>query len=270
MKTPDLVFDVGAHHGSDTAHYLSLGYRVLAIEADPAIVATLRHKFADAIAADRLVVLECGIANKEGDLPFYVCPGNTEWNSFDKEWARARGMEAIETSVKARRFESVLKEYGTPLFAKIDIEGCDGLCINAFTKDNAPQFVSFEAGAHDFDLISHLYSIGYRRFALVNQYSFETTKIPSIGIPKHLAWSMKQIGRQFVRTHPIAHRIARTLRPRLRFNNKAGGFSHDSAGPSPMERKEGWQEVDEFVYTWTSVVLSGILTSAWFDIHAAL
>lgn len=32
----DLVYDVGMHNGDDTAFYVSQGYRVVAIEADPA------------------------------------------------------------------------------------------------------------------------------------------------------------------------------------------------------------------------------------------
>ena len=34
-----LVIDVGMYDGADTAYYLSMGYRVLAVEANPALVA---------------------------------------------------------------------------------------------------------------------------------------------------------------------------------------------------------------------------------------
>jgi len=35
----DLVYDVGMNNGDDTAYYLSLGFRVIAIEANPELVA---------------------------------------------------------------------------------------------------------------------------------------------------------------------------------------------------------------------------------------
>ena len=31
----DLIFDVGLHHGDDAAYYLSKGFRVVGIEANP-------------------------------------------------------------------------------------------------------------------------------------------------------------------------------------------------------------------------------------------
>jgi hypothetical protein len=33
----DLVFDVGMNDGADTVHYLSRGFRVIAVEADPVL-----------------------------------------------------------------------------------------------------------------------------------------------------------------------------------------------------------------------------------------
>ncbi len=35
LTKPDLVFDVGAHKGEDSDFYLNLGYRVVAVEANP-------------------------------------------------------------------------------------------------------------------------------------------------------------------------------------------------------------------------------------------
>jgi hypothetical protein len=31
----ELIFDIGKNNGDDTAHYLSNGYRVVTVEADP-------------------------------------------------------------------------------------------------------------------------------------------------------------------------------------------------------------------------------------------
>ena len=44
----ELVFDIGMHNGDDTAYYLSRGYRVLAVEANPSLCASARERFAHA------------------------------------------------------------------------------------------------------------------------------------------------------------------------------------------------------------------------------
>ena len=38
MPIKDLIYDVGMNNGDDTAYYLSLGFRTVAIEADPELV----------------------------------------------------------------------------------------------------------------------------------------------------------------------------------------------------------------------------------------
>ena len=42
---PRLVYDVGVHRGDDTAYYLHKGYRVVGVEADPAMADHLRDRF---------------------------------------------------------------------------------------------------------------------------------------------------------------------------------------------------------------------------------
>ena len=37
---PKLVYDVGVHRGDDTAYYLHKGFRVVGVEANPAMAAT--------------------------------------------------------------------------------------------------------------------------------------------------------------------------------------------------------------------------------------
>lgn len=263
-----LVYDVGAHCGSDTAHYLERGYDVLAIEADPSLAEKLRERFADAVRSARLRVVQCGITDSDGELPFYLCPANSEWNSFNRKWILARGAEAVEITVPARRFESILSEYGTPHFLKVDIEGCDPLCIRALSRDRAPDYVSFEAAESDAELVAHLSAIGYRRFALVNQYDFRAVSIPAIGTFRHLQWSGTQWARAFARSHQRLNRAIKAIRPPRHYDR--GEFRNDSAGPCPMDRTDGWQDVSEFMYTWSSVIKSGLLTSSWFDVHAAL
>ncbi len=47
----DLIYDIGIHNGDDTAYYLSRGYRVVAVDANPLMMDAARQKFAEAVSA---------------------------------------------------------------------------------------------------------------------------------------------------------------------------------------------------------------------------
>lgn len=78
----ELVYDIGMHTGVDTAHYLSKGYRVVAIEANPSLVTSATVRFAAEIAIGRLAIEGIGIHEKEGQLEFIVNDQVDEWSSF--------------------------------------------------------------------------------------------------------------------------------------------------------------------------------------------
>jgi FkbM family methyltransferase len=66
MPVRDLIYDVGMNNGDDTAYYLSLGFRTVAIEANPELVEQAKSRFAREISAGRLFILNIGIADREG------------------------------------------------------------------------------------------------------------------------------------------------------------------------------------------------------------
>jgi FkbM family methyltransferase len=259
-----LIYDVGAHCGNDTAQYLALGYRVLAIEADPGLCSDLRNRFSREIGAGNLTVLNFGIAERDGDLPFYLCSTNSEWNSFDPNWARKHGATSVETRIACRRFDSILAQYGVPRYLKVDIEGYDHLCLEALSASNAPEYVSFECGPNSLAMVARLYDIGYRRFNVMNQFNFTAMAVPYAGSLAHLKWSLVQVGRRFVRAHPQLKKLLSSIRPKPR---RTPGHIESSSGPVPMSRVEGWQDLNSFVYTWTNLVESGQLLTSWYDIH---
>jgi FkbM family methyltransferase len=259
-----LIYDVGAHCGNDTAQYLTLGYRVLAIEADPGLCSDLHSRFSREIEAGNLTILNFGIAERDGQLPFYLCSANSEWNSFDPNWARKHGATSVETRITCRRFDSILTQYGIPRYLKVDIEGYDHLCVEALSSSDAPEYVSFESGPNSLAMVARLYDIGYRRFNLLNQFNFSTISVPYPGGLAHLKWSLVQGGRRFVRAHPRSKKLLSAIRPKPR---RAPGDTGSSSGPVPMSRDEGWQDLNSFVYTWTNIVESGQLLTSWYDIH---
>lgn len=278
-----LIYDIGAFNGDDSAYYLSRGYRVVGVEADPTLVTALRKRFAAEIADGRYTLLDIGIADQNGTATFYLVPERPIWNSFDPEMASRDGMTVEPITVQCRTPESILAEYGVPHFLKIDIEGMDPLCVRAVSADDPPAFVSFEAEEEVVDLVLELHQRGYRRFRLVNQQAWTPVTIPAAGSLGHIKWSVRQWLRLALRKLGPLHRLLATVRTRVFLalpsrqrepaatsssSSSAWRFNKGSSGPMPTNSSDGWMDLAAFMATWVLARQSGILESAWFDVHA--
>jgi FkbM family methyltransferase len=118
MPINDLVYDVGMNNGDDSAYYLSLGFRTVAIEANPELVKYAKARFAHEIASERLIILNIGIADREGELPFWICETNSRWSSFDRAYASGGNSPNHQIQVPCTRFEMIVAQYGVPYFAR--------------------------------------------------------------------------------------------------------------------------------------------------------
>lgn len=174
------VFDMGCHKGEDTSFYLAKGYRVAAFEANPSLVQALEARFADAIAGGRLRIFS-GILKADAEpgekMRFYVNQGQTNWGTADPEWMernKSLGAESVPIDVDTVNLETVMREIGVPLYAKIDIQGLDYAILGAFHAfEERPRFISvasdkvrFEGVVNEVKLLSDL---GYKRFQAVQQ-----------------------------------------------------------------------------------------------------
>ena len=59
--TRRLILDIGMHLGEDTEYYLARGFRVVAIEANPELVAVCKEKFRSDIQQGNLEILHGAI-----------------------------------------------------------------------------------------------------------------------------------------------------------------------------------------------------------------
>lgn len=178
----DVIYDVGMHVGDDTAFYLSQGYRVVAVEADPKLVKAAQHRFWREIEQGKLEIVNVGISDTEGYADFWVCENLSEWNSFDRNIASRDGQKHHSIQIRTMRFVTILKKYGVPYYLKIDIEGHDHLCLMDLQPGALPKYVSTEsecAGstshiAMDDGLrsLSILRELGYHKFKLIDQATF--------------------------------------------------------------------------------------------------
>jgi FkbM family methyltransferase len=72
MVDRSLIFDVGCNDGQDSDFYLKKGFRVVAVEANPALCEGLRRRFAQEIAEGRFILVCEAIAEQAGEVEFYL------------------------------------------------------------------------------------------------------------------------------------------------------------------------------------------------------
>ena len=253
----NLIFDIGLHKGEDTAHYIKEGYNVLAVEANPVLVNYCKQKFENEIKSNRLTIINAGIADETGVLPFYVNLYSSEWSSFDKAIGTRNNTRFETINVPCIRTKSLFKEYGIPYYMKVDIEGNDFLSLNDIPdSDKKPQYVSCEA--NDAEWLDMLNRKGYKRFKLINQANNFS--------PLNLRWEKN---RSYITYRKIKHAINDKLK-----NVISPKYVGGSSGPFGENTKGSWKTYEEVRQTYLDYYQGDLKTPvksvSWFDFHAAL
>lgn len=180
----DLIFDIGFHTGHDSAFYLAKGFRVVAVEANPALCHQAAISFSEAIAEGRLILINSAIDRAPGRVTLHV-PERPEWGSLDPEFVARHGANDVQRyEVEAITTADLIGEYGTPYFIKIDIEGHDLAAVEGLKSvSERPSLISLEAERDSFrDLkreIETLVALGYDRFKVVNQRQVPRQSAPN-------------------------------------------------------------------------------------------
>jgi FkbM family methyltransferase len=133
---------IGMHNGDDKAYYLRRKFNVIAIEANPTLVAAAAKRFDAEIKTGQLKILNIGIAAEEGEFPFWVSEKVSQWSSFDRGLASRDGSPHHEVRVTCKRLRTVLNEFGVPYYLKI-IQGNDTLCITT-SRPKSPAAIHFD------------------------------------------------------------------------------------------------------------------------------
>ncbi len=254
---PDLIYDVGMHNGDDTAYYLHKGYRVVAVEADPDLVAQARERFACEIAADRMTIVHAAVGPAPGRCQFWINDLHREWSSLDQSVAARDGESARAIEVPCRRFEDLVAQFGVPYYLKIDIEGADRHCLDALRSDDLPKYVSFEA-TH-LELIAAARELGYVRFKCISQRTFRrlTADHP------YLAFS----------ADPDS--TGEPDPPEGRLRDGDWEFPWGASGPFGEQTGGDWSDIVQVTYEWANFVVNvsrrlRLRHVEWFDIHATV
>lgn len=276
----DLIYDIGMNNGEDTAYYLHEGFRVVAVEAHPQFAAVAAKRFASAIHARRLTILNVGIAATAGKLPFWICDTHPEWSSFNRDVAARDGCPHYMITVPCQTFASVIEQFGVPYYAKIDIEGNDELCIQDLRPDGLPKYVSVEAS--DLDLLTLLAQSGYSRFKCISQFHFLPLEEPPTPEQQHYERFQRLLKSRspFVRAVRVFGGRALIKRGAKRSRTRGSWtFPLGSSGPFGDQLPGRWLTRDELWAVYTNHLerknagLPGIFWdgkdySFWTDFHA--
>lgn len=269
----DLIVDVGMHDGTDTAYYLAKGFRVVAVEANPALVRAAQDRFSAEIDGGRLEIVAAAIAETNGSVRMAVADEMTIWSSIDPGFIeRNSSVDYRYVEVPTITFGDVLTEYGVPYFLKVDIEGNDMLPIRALHEVQVrPRFVSIESSvtghrpefADVFEELTRLWTLGYRRFKYVNQGRLSRIKLPREPLEgayvdhRFEGHSSGPFGRETPGRWLTARQAlawAEVLRTRHNLTGYGGKWS---------DSRPGW------AYTRARMKLVG-RPSGWYDLHARL
>lgn len=176
-RQDDLILDVGMHVAKDTEFYLAKGFRVAAVEANPELAQAGAKRLTTAVEQGRLRIFNVAICEKDGPVVFYRNREKSDWGTISSDMAARNerlGTTNDRIEVDGWRFERLLEATGIPYYAKIDIEGCDNLCLQAFKRfKTRPKFISVEAGLESeeeaLQQLQALTELGYNQFKIVNQ-----------------------------------------------------------------------------------------------------
>lgn len=240
--------------GRDTAYYLHRGYKVVAIDANPRLIEEARRRFPDEVESGRLTLLNIGIAFERKRSRLYYNEDDLGAASLN-----ASHVERIHTitdffDVQCIPFGGVLREYGVPYYLKVDIETLDRACLVTIDAANAPAHVSWENGDDALENLSHLRSVGYKYFKLINQVTF------------------RELSREESLWNRARYRWNRTLgRPELPCRTSDGWeFRAGCAGPFGPETDGSWRTHEGILTQWNAFCRRhpDFARRGWYDFHA--
>jgi len=139
VQPGDLVFDIGAHVGDRIAAFRRLGAKVLAVEPQPALVATLKLLY----RRDRNVEIEAtAVGRSAGTIAMKINVDNpTVSTASDAFVDAARGAAGWEgqvweksIDVPVTTLDALIAAHGKPAFIKIDVEGFEEEALVGLTR----------------------------------------------------------------------------------------------------------------------------------------
>jgi FkbM family methyltransferase len=165
----NLVFDVGSNVGTTVEFFSQKANKVIGFEPNPRLVEILRRRF-----NNRNVIIDSrGLSNEIGEKKFRIANADTI-STFSEDWvnnSRFTGGYSWNEGiiVETTTLDSVIKQYGTPDYIKIDVEGYEFGVLTSLTKLLENTIISFEWAEEQKNkieqTIKYLFNLGYKKFS---------------------------------------------------------------------------------------------------------
>lgn len=185
-----LVVDIGMGLGADTRYYLSQGFRVLSVEANPKAVqtATMDKYTMPYLTSGQLTFLNAAIVQPGkggGSLPFFPFSTRPE-QSNSEQWMKEQGIQPM--LVRTIECSDLVRIFGQPVYLKIDIESNSINCVESLhhmhmeylsgkktaKAPTLPYLISMEVEAPG--IVPHfqrlLLDMGYDSYKVCRQYIY--------------------------------------------------------------------------------------------------
>ena len=171
VGTGDLVFDIGGHVGDRVASFRRLGARVVAVEPQPALAATLRLLY----GRDPAVTIEqAAVGRRCGAVAFRLNLANPTVSTASTEFIAAardapgwEGQQWTKTiEVPMTTLDALIARHGIPRFIKIDVEGYEAEVLAGLATPVAALSFEFTTNQRDVarECIGRCAAIGYEAF----------------------------------------------------------------------------------------------------------
>ena len=254
-RQPLLVYDIGMYDGADTEYYLESGYSVVAVEANPHLVELANEKFSEFIRSSRLQLVNAAISEDGNPVELTIAGDDLGSSSVHAATAARRSKPLGKIPVQGATLRDLFRSHGLPHYLKVDIEGADGLCVRALSRDTRPAFLSFEIGEDFEELLDHAAAVGYSKFKIINQTNFlELSNDHGL---------VERLSRKLIRL--VGYAEPNCVRRSGRFFD----IGH-SSGPVPWESDGRWSSRSDVTRKWrcAKAQQGRNVRNVWYDCHA--
>jgi FkbM family methyltransferase len=139
IRPGDLCFDIGAHLGDRTAHFLKLGARVVAVEPQPRLLAGLTRRFG---GHPCITLIGAALGAARGKAILAIDPANptvaTLSPDYIAEAGKSRGFRHVHwrerVEVAVTTLDTLIAAHGVPAFCKIDVEGYEHAVLEGLSR----------------------------------------------------------------------------------------------------------------------------------------
>jgi FkbM family methyltransferase len=170
VTSGDLCFDIGANLGTRTKVFRKLGAVVVAVEPQPYCVSILKSLYGN---DDHVHLVEQAVGSEPGAATLHVGESHV-LSTLNPEWIAAMKASkrfgdtawAGEIEVPLTTIDALVETYGSPAFAKIDVEGYElevlrgaSSPLQSLSLEFAPEFLDRMVSC-----IEYLTTLGDYRF----------------------------------------------------------------------------------------------------------